>query len=60
MRKQVAYVERLFELVTHMALDGNFISSRNVYFIFVFLKRNTSDIKHHIGEDYSNSYLAIS
>jgi len=29
---------------------GNFIS------IFVFLKRNTPDIKHHVGEDHSNSF----
>ena len=30
--------ESLFELVTHLALDGNFISPRNFYFIFIFLK----------------------
>ena len=39
----------------HMALDGNFISSRNFYFIFMFSKLNTLDIKHHIREDHSNS-----
>ena len=55
MRKQVAYVERLFKLVTHMALDGNFISLRN----FIFFERNTPDIKHHVGEDHSNSLSHI-
>ena len=25
-------------------------------FIFVFLRRNTPDIKHHVGEDHSNSF----
>ena len=57
MRRQVAYVKRLLKLVTHIALDGNYISSRN--FIFVFLKRNTPDIKHHVGEDHSNSFSHI-
>jgi hypothetical protein len=55
MRKQVAYVERLFKLVTHMALDMNFISLRNFILFFVFLKINTPDIKHHVGKDHSNS-----
>ena len=27
-----------------------------IYFIFVFLKTNTPDIKHHVGEDHSNSF----
>ena len=39
MRKQVAYVERLFKLVTHLALDGNCISPRNFILFLYFLKR---------------------
>ena len=53
MRKQIAYLERLFKLVIHMALDGNFISLRN-FIIFVFSKLNTLDVKYHIREDHSN------
>jgi len=30
--------------------------TEELYFIFVFLKRNTPDIKHHVGEDHSNSF----
>ena len=26
-----------------------------LYFIFVLLKTNTPDIKHHVGDDHSNS-----
>ena len=29
---------------------------RTFIFIFVVLKRNTLDIKHHVGEDHSNSF----
>ena len=39
----------------HMALDTNFILSRNFYYIFVFSKLNIPEIKQHIGEDQSNS-----
>jgi hypothetical protein len=38
MRKQVANMERLFKLVTHMALDGNFISPRNFIYFCIFEK----------------------
>jgi hypothetical protein len=54
--KQVAYVERLFKLVTHMALDRNCILPRNFIYFCIFLKRKTPDIKHHAGEDHSNSF----
>ena len=57
MRKQVAYVKRLLKLVTHMALDRNCISPRNFILFFIFSKRNTPDIKHHVGADHSNSFL---
>ena len=30
--------------------------TEELYFIFVFLKRNTPDIKHHVGEDHSDSF----
>ena len=39
----------------HMALDRNFYIIEELYYIFVFSKLNTPDIKHHIREDHSNS-----
>ena len=30
--------------------------TEELYFIFVFLKRAAPDIKHHVGEDHSNSF----
>ena len=44
-----------FQRKQHMALDRNFISSRNFIIFFVFSKLNTPELKHHIGEDHSNS-----
>ena len=40
--KQVAYVERLFKLVTHMALDGNCISPRNFILFFCIFEKKYS------------------
>ena len=31
-------------------------NTEELYFIIIFLKRNTPDIKHHVGEDHSNSF----
>ena len=39
----------------HMALDRNFHIIEELYYIFVYSKLNTPDIKHHIREDHSNS-----
>jgi len=55
MRKQVAYVERLFKLVTHGS-GCEFHIIEELCFIFIFLKRNTPDIKYHVGEDHSNFF----
>ena len=44
----------------HMALDRNFISSRNFIIFLCFQKLNTPDVKYHIGEDHSQLYLTIS
>ena len=45
----------VFKHVTHMALDENFILPRNFIYFCIF-ERNTPDIKHHVGEDHSNSF----
>ena len=37
-----------------MALDGNFHINEELYYIFVFSKLNTPDIKYHIREDRSD------
>ena len=39
----------------YMTLDRNFIIIEELYYIFVFSKLNTPNIKHHIREDHSNS-----
>ena len=39
----------------HMALDRNFISSRNFIIFLYFQRLHTPDVKYHIGEDHSNS-----
>ena len=39
----------------HMALDRNFHIIEELYYIFVFTKLNTPDIRHHIREDHSDS-----
>ena len=39
----------------HMALDKNFHIIEELYYIFVFSKFKTPDIKHHKREDHSNS-----
>ena len=39
----------------HMALDRNFHIIEELYYIFVFSKLNTPDMKHHIGEEHSCS-----
>ena len=30
--------------------------TKELYFIFVFLQRTAPDIKHHVGEDHSDSF----
>ena len=44
-----------FQRKQHMALDRNFHIIEELYYIFVFSKLNTPDIKRHVGEDHSNS-----
>ena len=39
----------------HMALDRDFISSRNFIIFLCFQNLNTSDVKYHKREDHSNS-----
>ena len=39
----------------HMALDRNFHIIEELYYIFVFSKLNTPDVKYHIREDHSDS-----
>ena len=39
----------------HMALDRNFHYIEELYYIFVFSKLNTPDVKYHIREDHSYS-----
>ena len=55
MRKQVAHVEKSFQTCNSYDSGWEFHITEGLYFIFVFLKRNTPDIKHHIGEDHNNS-----
>ena len=57
MRRQVAYVEKAFQTCNSYGSGWKFHIAKELYFIFVFLKRNTPDIKHHVGEDHSNSFL---
>ena len=54
MRRQVAYVEKAFQTRNSYGFGQELYITEELYFIFVFLKRNTPDIKHHVGEDHIN------
>ena len=56
MRGQVAYMERFFQTCNSYGFGWELHITEELYFIFVFLKRNTPGIKHHVGEDHSNSF----
>ena len=56
MRRQVAYVEKAFQTCNSYGSGQELHITDELYSIFVFLKRNTLDIKHHVGEDHSNSF----
>ena len=48
---------KVFQTCNSFGSGSEFYITEELYFIFfVFFKRNTPDIKHHIGEDHSNSF----
>ena len=56
MRRQVAYVEMAFQTCNSFGFGWELHITEELYSIFVFLKRTAPDIKHHVGEDHSNSF----
>ena len=48
--------EKAFETCNSYGFGWELHISEEIHFVFVFLKRNTPDMKHHVGEDHSNSF----
>jgi len=46
---------KAFQICNSYGFGWELYIIEEIYFIFVFLKTNTPDIKHHVGENHSNS-----
>ena len=46
---------KAFQTCNSYGFGWEFHIIQELFLFFVFLKTNTPDIKHHVGEDHSNS-----
>ena len=52
-------MEWLFQTCNSYGFGWKFHIIEKLHLFFVFLKKNTPDIKHHVGKDHSNCRITI-